>query len=114
MLRRYLPRSLYARIVLIVILPIFLMQSVITYIFFERHWDLVTANLSANVAGQVALVTRLYEENLEIKDRENIEQWAFDDLDLKVRFDANTGIPEKDKLSIFNIYNSTFDRQLEQ
>ncbi|NOX94921.1 MAG: HAMP domain-containing protein [Alphaproteobacteria bacterium] len=114
MLRRYLPRSLYARIVLIVILPIFLMQSVITYIFFERHWDLVTANLSANVAGQVALVTRLYGDNPNFEDRQNIEQWVFDDLDLKVRFDANIGIPEKDKLSIFNIYNSTFDRQLER
>ena len=62
MLRRYLPKSLYARVVLIVILPIFLMQSVITYIFFARHWDLVTANLSANVAGQIALITDLYEE----------------------------------------------------
>ena len=70
MLRRYLPRSLYARVVLIVILPIFLMQSVITYVFFARHWELVTANLSANVAGQIALVTRLYREAADDQPRE--------------------------------------------
>lgn len=113
MLRRYLPKSLYARVVLIVILPIFLMQSVITYVFFARHWELVTANLSANVAGQIALVTRLYGEAVGDSAREDIEQWAFDDLDLSVRYDANVGIPVKDKLSIFNVYNSTFDRQLQ-
>ena len=112
MLRRYLPRSLYARVVLIVILPIFLMQSVVTYVFFVRHWELVTANLSANVAGQIALVTRLYQDNTHAEAREEIEQWALNDLDLSVRHDAAAGIPETDKLGIFNIYNSTFDQQL--
>jgi two-component system, OmpR family, osmolarity sensor histidine kinase EnvZ len=114
MLRRYLPKSLFARVVLIVILPIFLMQSVITYVFFVRHWELVTANLSANVAGQIALITRLYSDSPEPDQREKVEQWAFDDLDISVRFDANIGIPENDKLSIFNVYNSTFDRQLQR
>lgn len=112
MLRRYLPKSLYARVVLIVILPVFLMQSVITYVFFARHWELVTANLSANVSGQIALVTRLYGDAINETARDEIEQWAFDDLGLSVRYDANSGIPVKDKLSIFNVYNSTFDRQL--
>ncbi len=112
MLRRYFPKSLYARVVLIVILPIFLMQAVVTVVFFNRHWDLVTANLSANVAGQIALVTRLYEENPEPSERADIEQWALDDLDLSVRFEAGGGIPQKDKLSRFNAYNSTLERRL--
>jgi len=114
MLRRYLPKSLYARVVLIVILPIFMMQAVITVVFFDRHWDLVTANLSANVAGQIALVTRLYEENPERQARADIEQWALEDLDLSVRFETSRAIPEKDKLSPFNVYNSTLDRKLSE
>lgn len=112
MFRRYLPKSLYARVVLIVILPIFLMQSVVTYIFFARHWDLVSANLSNNVAGQIALVTRLYTENKDSARREALEAWALDDLDLSVRFDRGTAIPQEDKLSIFNVYNATLDRRL--
>lgn len=114
MLRRYLPKSLYARVALIVILPIFLMQSVITYVFFARHWDLVTANLSANVAGQIALVTRLYEEESDPEKLKQIEQWALDDLKLSVRYDSALTIPENDKLSIFNVYNSTLDRRLNE
>ena len=112
MLRRYLPKSLYARVVLIVILPIFMMQSVITYIFFARHWDLVTANLSANVAGQIAMITNLYEDNPEPEARRDIARRALEDLELSVRYDPRQGIPENDKLSVFNFYNVVFDRRL--
>ncbi len=112
MLRRYLPKSLYARVVLIVILPVFLMQAVITYVFFARHWDLVSANLSANVAGQIALVTKLYQDNPDPAARRDFARRALEDLDLSVRFDDAAGIPEKDKLSFFNVYNATFDRRL--
>lgn len=112
MFRRYFPKSLYARVVLIVILPIFLTQAVVTYVFFARHWELVTANLSANVAGQIALVSRLYQDTPHDEAREEIEQWALNDLDLSIRYDEGENIPQTDKLSIFNIYNSTFDQQL--
>jgi two-component system osmolarity sensor histidine kinase EnvZ len=113
-LRRYFPKSLYARVLLIVILPIFLMQSVITYVFFDRHWDLVAANLSANVAGQIALITRLYEENPDPAAREAINQWALHDLDLSVRYDPDETLPEADQLSFFNAYNSTLERRLDE
>jgi len=112
MLRRYLPKSLYARVVLIVILPIFLMQSVVTYIFFARHWDLVSANLSANVTGQIAMVSRLYSETENAQRRREIEQFSLDDLDISLRFEPNKTIPNKDKRSVFALYNNTLDRQL--
>lgn len=114
MLRRFLPKSLYARVVLIVILPIFMMQAVVTYVFFNRHWDLVTANLSANVAGQIAIVVNLFEQASTDLERKRVEQLALNDLDLNVRFEPETGIPEKDELSIFNVYNSTLDQRLSE
>ncbi len=114
MLRRYLPTSLFARAILIVILPLFIMQSMITYAFFVRHWDLVTSNLSANVAGQIALVTRLFQDAKEPALQEELKQWALEDLDLSVRYEEGIGIPQNDKLSIFNVYNSTFDRRLQE
>lgn len=115
MFRRYLPKSLYARVLLIVILPIFLMQAVVTYVFFDRHWDLVTANLSANVANQIALVTKLYQENADDQAaRERVKEWALNDLDLSVRYESGTAIPPNDELSIFNVYNSTLDSELEE
>jgi len=112
MLRRYMPKSLYARTVLIVILPIFLMQAFITYFFFDRHWDLVTANLSANTAGQIALITEQYSNATTDNERAALFKNANDNLDIAIRFDRGGTLPEKDKLSVFNVYNSTFDEQL--
>ncbi len=113
-LRRYFPKSLYARVVLIVVLPIFLILAVVTYIFFERHWDEVSGNLSTNVAGQIALVTRLYEQAPDESAREEIIRDALKDLDLSVRFDAGASIPQKDKLSVLNLYNRSLDRRLDR
>ncbi len=114
MLRRYLPKSLYARVVLIVILPIFLMQSVVTYIFFDRHWDLVSKNLSANVAGQIALVVRLYQSQTDPQARRAIERYSLEDLELNVRFEPGADIPEKDKRALLAIFNETLNRELDQ
>ncbi|MEK7265775.1 MAG: ATP-binding protein [Pseudomonadota bacterium] len=112
MLKRFLPKSLYGRVALIVILPIFLMQSVITYVFFDRHWDTVTANQSANIAGQITLLTRLFEDARTDEERAHIQQIAFEDLDISTRFEPGNSIPARNKLSPFNLYNKTLDRQL--
>ncbi len=113
MLKRFFPKSLYARVVLIVILPIFLMQSVITYVFFDRHWDTVTANQSANVAGQIAMLSQLYAAAQTTDERRRLEQHALDNLDISTRFEPGKTVPQKDKLAPFNLYNKTLSRQLE-
>lgn len=112
MLRKYTPKSLYARTLLIVILPIFLMQAFITYFFFDRHWDLVTDNLSANVAGQIALITDQYKTTNSEQEKNTLFAKARRDMDMTIRFEAGQTVPAKDRLSVFNVYNSTFDREL--
>ncbi len=112
MWKRLLPKSLYGRVALIVILPIFLMQSVITWVFFDRHWDTVTANQSANVSGQIALLTKLYEKAETPEARAAVIAMAYDDLDISTRYQPEKPLPERNKLSPFNLYNATLDRQL--
>ncbi len=114
MIRRYLPKSLYARILLIVILPIFITQSIVTYIFFARHWDLVTANLSENVAGQIALITRLYSTAQSDQERDAIVNDTFQDLDIRTRYAPQMDIPQDNQLARFNVYNATLDKRLRQ
>ena len=54
------PKGLYARSLLIVILPMVLLQVGVAYLFMQRHWDLVTHRLSNAVARDVAAVVDLY------------------------------------------------------
>jgi two-component system, OmpR family, osmolarity sensor histidine kinase EnvZ len=60
-IKRVTPKGLYARALLIVIVPVVLLQSIIAYIFMERHWQTVTNRLSAAVASDIAAIVQLYE-----------------------------------------------------
>ena len=55
-----LPKGLYARSLLIVIVPMVLLQTAVAYVFMQRHWDLVTHRLSAAVARDVGAMVDLY------------------------------------------------------
>jgi two-component system osmolarity sensor histidine kinase EnvZ len=114
MLRRFMPTSLYARTILIVVLPIFIMQTVITYAFFNRHWDEVTGNLSANVAGEIALITELYQNAVGPLSKEDIRNYSRNRLDMAVRFEPGGVIPEKDKQFFFSVSSVTLDKQLSE
>ena len=43
--KAWLPKGLYARALLIIIAPMVILQSVVAFVFMERHWNLVTRNL---------------------------------------------------------------------
>src|ERR671914_465788 len=51
---RIVPRSLFSR-------PLLILQAVLTYVFYERHWDKVTRTLAFGIAGEVGLLVELLE-----------------------------------------------------
>ena len=55
-LDRFLPRTLFARSLLIIVIPLILLQVVSTWIFYERHWHIIMKRLAAGVAGEIGLV----------------------------------------------------------
>jgi two-component system osmolarity sensor histidine kinase EnvZ len=59
-LAEMLPKGLYKRSLLIVILPMVLLQTAVTFAFMQHHWELVTRRLSEAVARDVGALTDLY------------------------------------------------------
>ena len=57
-----LPKGLYKRSLLIVILPMVLLQTAVTFAFMQHHWELVTRRLSEAVARDVGALTDLYQK----------------------------------------------------
>ncbi len=55
-----LPKRLYSRALLILIIPMVLLQCVIAYFFMERHWQSVTFRLSQALVQDVAAMIDLY------------------------------------------------------
>lgn len=54
-LKQYMPRSLYARAVLILLLPVVVLQLVVTVLFLTRHFEDVTIQMSVAVARELTL-----------------------------------------------------------
>ncbi len=70
--RTIVPPSLLWRSILIVVLPLIILQIVLTVIFYNRHWDVVTRWLASGVAGEVALAVELLDEAATAEERRRI------------------------------------------
>ena len=53
-MKRFLPRSLLGRSLLMILMPLVLLQAVALQIFYGSHLDLVSRRLSGGVAGEIA------------------------------------------------------------
>ena len=59
-LKALTPTGLYARSLLIIILPMVIVQSVVAFMFLGRHWDLVTKYLASAVTQEIATLIDVY------------------------------------------------------
>lgn len=53
MIKRYLPRSLFGRALMILVLPVVLLQAVLALDFIRRHYDGVSSQMAAGVAREL-------------------------------------------------------------
>jgi two-component system, OmpR family, osmolarity sensor histidine kinase EnvZ len=77
-LRQYLPRTLYARALIIIVAPMVLVQLVAGLVFYDRVWDTVSRRLSNALAGEVATVVQTLGRFPEGADR----TWLFQTMHL--------------------------------
>ena len=63
MFKNLLPRTLFARSLLILMAPIILTLAISTYVFFERHWERMAGRLAFAVAGEVSFLSDQVQEN---------------------------------------------------
>lgn len=63
LIKRFLPRTLFGRSILIIVTPVILAQAVATWIFYNRHWDTMTNRLAFAVAGDIAMVVQMLDHD---------------------------------------------------
>ena len=56
-----MPRGLFGRSLVIIVMPVVVLQAVVTYLLFDRQWDAVTTRISRGVAAQIVLFVQSYE-----------------------------------------------------
>lgn len=64
-LKDLLPRGLLGRSLLILVTPLFLVQIITTYIFFDRHWQKMGDRLAFALAGEIAMIATQVEGDVD-------------------------------------------------
>ena len=52
-IKRYMPKSLFRRALIILVLPILLLQVIVALVFIQRHYDGVTAQMATSIAYEL-------------------------------------------------------------
>jgi two-component system osmolarity sensor histidine kinase EnvZ len=84
-IKRFLPRGLFWRSLIIIIAPIVLLIGILAYVFFERNLETSTRALATDVAADVALLVAL-EDSSPPGERERVRALAQQQLRYRIRF----------------------------
>ncbi len=107
-----MPKGLYARALLIIILPMVILQSVVAFVFVERTWNVVTQRLSAGVVQDIAALIDVYNGNPQDKDQALTRKIAQDRLGLVVDFLPSSEMPPPGPKPFFSLLDSTLSEEL--
>jgi two-component system osmolarity sensor histidine kinase EnvZ len=88
-LKRFLPKTLFGRSLLIIITPVLILQVLGTYIFYDRHWSRMTDRLAFALVGEIAIITGEIEVGRSAEDIDRISDIIARDLKLNINYDAN-------------------------
>ena len=55
-LKRFLPKTLFGRSLMILVTPLIILQLVSAWIFLDRHWERISWRLSITLAGEIAFL----------------------------------------------------------
>ncbi len=106
--KRFLPRGLFGRSLIIIVAPMVLLQGIVSYVFFERDLDTTTRRMARAAAADIALLIA-QEDARKSPWRERFRALAAKQLHYELRFEPGVHIPPPTR-----IQRSTIDRALDE
>ncbi len=107
-----LPKGLYARALIIIIAPIVLLQSVVAFVFMERHWDTVTRRLSTATTRDIAMLIDVYETYAHNGNYERLVRMAHDELNLSLQILPLEDLPPARPKPFFDLLDRTLSEEI--
>lgn len=93
-LKRYVPATLFARSLLIMMTPVVLAQAIATFVFYDRHWDTMTNRLANSVSGEIALVIEQLARDKDDVAREETLSMAARNTDILFTWNPGEELPD--------------------
>ncbi|MGC9954074.1 MAG: ATP-binding protein [Rhizomicrobium sp.] len=113
LLKRVMPRGLFGRSLIIIVAPMFLLQAIVSYVFFERDLDTTTRRMARDVAADAAFLITL-EDNYPDKERTERRALAARQLRYELTFMPGAKIPPPVRRSHQNTIDEALDETISQ
>src|SRR5947208_730512 len=110
--KNFMPKGLYARALLIMIVPMVVLQSVIAFVFMERHWNTVTRRLSTVVVQDIASLIDMYRGYPQDKDHALLRRIAQQRMQLVVDFLPVGDMPPPGPKPFFSLLDQSLSVQI--
>jgi two-component system osmolarity sensor histidine kinase EnvZ len=94
-LREFLPKTLFGRMLSIILVPMILVQVITVFIFYERHWDTVTRHMAAYLSSEIAFLIGDLGTSPNAEQIETViaDGWQF--FNFPVNFETALTLPQK-------------------
>ena len=112
MISFYMPKGLYARSLIIIITPMILLQSVVTLVFMERHWQTVTLRLSSAVTRDIAAIVDMIETYPPGDNYAEVIRIAQERMGLKVDILPASSLPPPGPKPFFSILDQSLTEEI--
>jgi two-component system osmolarity sensor histidine kinase EnvZ len=113
-LRRQLPTGLYARSLLIIIIPMVLLQAVVAAVFMERHWQMVTQRLSMATTRDVAAIIDIIQTYPQDADYTEVTRIANEKLGLTISIEPGGDLPPPRSKPFFSILDGILSDEIHE
>ncbi len=106
------PTGLYARALIIIIAPIVLLESVVAFVFMERHWEQVTRRLSESTAGNIGTLIDNYRGYNRTDDYRQLIEQARDRMQLSLQMLPSGELPPPRPKPFFDLLDRTLSAEI--
>ena len=113
-IKRQMPKTLFGRSLLIIVLPVAIMQIAVTYVFFDAHWQTVTSRLSEGLAGDIAWAVESYQEDPSAAAFAKLSKRAEDSMGLSIALQPGRSLPKGRHDSLFAPIDQSMQRALSE
>jgi len=111
---RVMPKGLFTRTFLIIVAPIVILQSVLVFVFMERHYQLVSQRMSEAVVREIAAVVYVLENYPHEPEDTRIEEMASRALGMSMTVTPLEPLPPPAPKPFFDVIDQELSRAISQ
>jgi two-component system, OmpR family, osmolarity sensor histidine kinase EnvZ len=92
-IKRVLPKTMFGRSLLLIVMPLILVQIISAWVFYARHWETMSRRLSSDVAGDIGTVVEAMKFTTTDADLARLMEQTSSTTEINFSFARNAILP---------------------